>query len=151
MFILPFDAPNGRPGKPIPFLTTAANENQGRFSPDAKWIAYLSDKTGIGEAYIRAFPGGPDGEWPVSSGGAAALAWANSGSELFYRLPNPGGRVNITAISIRLLSDRPEITTSQPVLTNAAITDTSEMSSDGKRFLAFTRPNVDTTVGEGYH
>jgi eukaryotic-like serine/threonine-protein kinase len=148
LFILPFDAPNGRPGKPIPFLTTAANESQGKFSPDGKWIAYLSDKTGVNEAYIRTFPGGPAGEWPVSSGGAAALAWTANG-ELFYRLPNPGGRVNVTSTPIRLLADRPEIGAPQPVLTNAAVTDTSVMSSDGRRFLVFTRPGVETTGSEG--
>jgi Tol biopolymer transport system component len=62
LWILPLDSPNGLPVKPIPFLTTPANEVTARFSPNGKWIAYTSDTNGRTEAFIRAFPGGPPGE-----------------------------------------------------------------------------------------
>jgi hypothetical protein len=74
LWILPFDGPEGLPGKPIPFLTTPAYEQNARFSPDGKWIAYTSDVTSRAEAFIRAFPGGPAGEWPVSDSRTAESA-----------------------------------------------------------------------------
>ena len=85
LWILPLDSVSGRPGKPIEFLTTPASETSARFSPDGKWIAYTSNTAGRSEAFVRAFPGGPPGEWPVSSGGALDLVWRPNGSELFYR------------------------------------------------------------------
>ena len=42
-------------GKAFPVLASPAREFQGRFSPDGRWIAYLSDESGIVELYVRAF------------------------------------------------------------------------------------------------
>jgi Tol biopolymer transport system component len=62
---------------------TEFNETMAQFSPDGKWIAYQSDKTGRDEIYLRPFPGpGPDE--PVSINGGAQPRWNPSGQELFY-------------------------------------------------------------------
>ena len=55
------------------------------FSPDGRYVAYLSRQTGQSEIYIRPFPGS-GGQTPVSVGGGVEPAWAPSG-ELFYRRP----------------------------------------------------------------
>ncbi len=70
--------------KPRPFLQTPANEFDGRFSPDGKWVAYSSDESGQLEVYITAFPG-PGGKWQVSTGGADSPVWSPNGRELFFR------------------------------------------------------------------
>src|SRR5262245_52382858 len=46
--------------KPFPFLKTPFDERDGQFSPDGKWIAYQSNKSGRFEVYVRPFrgPGG---------------------------------------------------------------------------------------------
>jgi Tol biopolymer transport system component len=140
LWILPLDSPHGRPGKPIPFLTTPANEANARFSPDGRWIAYTSDTTGRTEAFIRAFPGGPPGEWPVSGGGASNLAWRDDGKELFYRSPSPAGGGALIATAIRFLPNRVEIGAAERLFTsfNAQTTNVSE---NGQRFLVFQRPS----------
>ena len=41
--------------KPIPFLTTPADETFGQFSPDGKWVAYSSDESGRRDVYVQGF------------------------------------------------------------------------------------------------
>jgi Tol biopolymer transport system component len=45
--------------KSIAFARTPFIESSGRFSPDGCWIAYVSDKSGNWEVYVRRFPSGP--------------------------------------------------------------------------------------------
>ena len=140
LWILPLEGSEGAPGKPIPFLTTPASETSPRLSPDGKWIAYLSNATGRNEAYIRAFPGaGPPGEWPVSNGGAANLAWRKDGKELFYTGPSPTGGGQMAA-SIRLLADRVEIGAPRELF--SGLNSTFAVSDDGQRFLRFVQAGV---------
>jgi serine/threonine protein kinase len=90
----------GRPsGKPVKLLGTEANESQGQFSPDGKWLAYVSDETGRGEVYIRAFPAG-SAVWRVSVGGGAEPRWRSDGKELYFVsrvIPSQGG---VMAVSV---------------------------------------------------
>ena len=67
-----------------PWLQTAFNESAAAFSPDGKWLAYVSDETGQDEVYVSAFPG-PGGKTTISSGGGREPRWSPDGSELYYR------------------------------------------------------------------
>jgi Tol biopolymer transport system component len=139
LWILPLDTANGRPGKPIPFLTTPANETFARFSPDGRWIAYTSTTTGRAEAFVRAFPGGPPGEWPVSNDGAGELAWRADGNELFYRSFSLGGAGgSVTATAIRFFPGRLEVGASQVLFSNN-FGGVLMPANDGQRFLVFGR------------
>jgi len=42
--------------KPVLFLQTDFAEQYGRFSPDGRWITYLSNESGKREVYVRGFP-----------------------------------------------------------------------------------------------
>ena len=75
--------PMAPPGPPRPFLATNADESQGRFSPDVKWMAYTSNESGVPEVYVRHYPGG-EGAWRVSTNGGAQPQWRRDGKELFY-------------------------------------------------------------------
>ncbi len=70
--------------QPRPFLVTKANERGPRFSPDGRWIAYVSDASGRDEIFINAYPG-PSGPIPVSTGGGREPVWSRDRQELFYR------------------------------------------------------------------
>jgi Tol biopolymer transport system component len=48
--------PDQGDGKPFVVSKTEARESTGSFSLDGRWIAYVSDKTGRAEVYIRAYP-----------------------------------------------------------------------------------------------
>jgi len=53
-----------------------ANEELGAFSPDGKWLAYLSDESGSLQLYVIPYPG-PGGKWQVTSNGSEGFAWAS--------------------------------------------------------------------------
>jgi len=73
--------------KPFAVAATPAQERDGRFSPDSRWIAYESDENGPFDVHVTRVP--PTGDkWPVSNGGGAAPAWSGDGRELFYVTPD---------------------------------------------------------------
>jgi eukaryotic-like serine/threonine-protein kinase len=67
-----------------PFLNSTAHEMDPTFSPDGRWVAYVSDESGRWETYVKPFPG-PGGKWQVSSEGGGQPLWARSGRQFFYR------------------------------------------------------------------
>jgi serine/threonine-protein kinase len=44
-------------GKPEPLVRNRGVDMYGQFSPDGKWLAYLSDESGTFNVYVRPFPG----------------------------------------------------------------------------------------------
>jgi serine/threonine-protein kinase len=70
--------------KAAPFVQTPFMERGAIFSPDGKWLAYVSDKAGSNGVYARPFPG-PGAEVTISVGGGSEPVWGSSGRELFYR------------------------------------------------------------------
>ena len=69
--------------KPAPFLETRFLESQGQFSPDGRWVAFMSTKSGKPQVYVTTFPG-RDTEQQVSTAGGAWPRWNRNGKELFY-------------------------------------------------------------------
>ena len=69
---------------PKPFLVTAFNEHSPDFSPDGRWLAYVSDESGRPEVYVREYPG-PGRKWSISTEGGSQPVWSPAGGELFYR------------------------------------------------------------------
>jgi Tol biopolymer transport system component len=68
---------------PFAVVQTEFNEGLAQFSPDGRWIAYQSDRTGRPEIYLRPFPG-PGADVRVSVDGGAQVRWNPNGTELFY-------------------------------------------------------------------
>jgi Tol biopolymer transport system component len=62
---------------------TKAWERASALSPDGRWVAYTSDKSGRPEIYVRAFPSG-DAEHKVSVDGGMAARWRGDGREIFF-------------------------------------------------------------------
>jgi Tol biopolymer transport system component len=69
-------------------------EGSGEFSPDGKWVAYISDESGQIEVYIRPFvlsaaegAAAHSGKWQVSTGGGACPKWSPDGKELYFLDP----------------------------------------------------------------
>jgi Tol biopolymer transport system component len=91
LFALPLDGAK----TPIEILRTEFNESQAQFSPDGKWIAYQSDRTGRNEIYLRRFPvSGEDRR--VSIDGGTQPRWNGRGDELFFI----GGDDRLMAVSM---------------------------------------------------
>ncbi len=69
---------------PRPFIQGPFNVGGAAFSPDGRWIAYVSDETGRDEVYVRPFPD-PGATVQVSGEGGSEPTWARNGRELFFR------------------------------------------------------------------
>jgi hypothetical protein len=77
----------------VPLARSPAQELGARFSPDATWLAFLSDESGHMEAYIQPFQAMPAPALQgkprqVSTNGATILRWRPDGKELFYISPD---------------------------------------------------------------
>ena len=69
--------------KPVLVEQTPFNELHGSISPDSRWVAYESDKSGKFEVYVQAFPIAKE-RWTISSGGGSQPRWSRDGRELVY-------------------------------------------------------------------
>jgi dipeptidyl aminopeptidase/acylaminoacyl peptidase len=67
----------------IDVVATEHDEQHAQFSPDGRWIAYQSNRTGRFEIFVRPFPG-PGRDIPVSTNGGTQARWHPKGQELFY-------------------------------------------------------------------
>jgi len=123
--------------EPQLFLASSSLECCAQFSPDGKWLAYVSNEEGRDHVYVRPYPG-PEVKFRVTEeeGGGEAI-WSPDGSELFYRT---GDKMMVVSIQTepRFASGRPTVLfegsyrggTSQPP--GYAYYD---ISNDGQRFL----------------
>ena len=73
--------------KPWPIVQTPADEMQGVFSPDGKWIAYQSNADGPFQIYVQPFPG-PGGKRQISQTGGTSPRWRRDGQELYFISPD---------------------------------------------------------------
>jgi Tol biopolymer transport system component len=75
---------------PLPFTRTEFNENFGRFSPDGRWITYVSDESGRNEVYVQSFrpSDGRIGKVRISTDGGIEPRWPRKGNEIFYIGPD---------------------------------------------------------------
>jgi Tol biopolymer transport system component len=75
-----------RGGETEPWLQTGGRLTYARFSPDGRWVAYVSDESGRDEVYVRPFPG-PGGQYQVSIDGGRLPHWRRDGREIVYQDP----------------------------------------------------------------
>lgn len=69
--------------KPFAYIKTNYMESSARFSPDGRWVAYVSNESGDYEVYVQSFPA-PGQEIRVSSQGGMDPRWRADGRELYF-------------------------------------------------------------------
>jgi Tol biopolymer transport system component/predicted Ser/Thr protein kinase len=72
------------PSEPKPYLQTTFQEGEARFSPDGRFVAYVSNEAREIEVYVRTFPDSNGGKWTISKGGGQLPRWRKDGKELYY-------------------------------------------------------------------
>jgi hypothetical protein len=114
-----------------PFLRTPFTEVGPRFSPDGRWIAYVSDESGQYEVYVRPYPPRP-GKWQVSLGGGEEGIWSRDGTELFYR---NGDKWMVAPVTLHpeFMAGAPRLLFEGPYVNVGGVS--YDVSADGERFL----------------
>ena len=127
------------------FLTTPFAESDAAFSPDGRWVAYVSTESGQSEVYVRPFPSG-GGRWQISDAGGSYPRWTRDGRELVYRTNDGIMAASVEAADGSLRTGKPH-----QLFTGAfrggiggiAIAGNTfadyDMTADGKRFVMFPR------------
>jgi Tol biopolymer transport system component len=124
-------------GKPSAFLPTRFAESQPRFSPDGRWIAFVSNETGRFEVYVAPFPG-PGEKRQISTSGGSQPRWRRDGAEIFYVA---GGMLTAAAVNGR--GARFEVGPVSPLFAIRAVGPGAlgapyDVAADGQRFLVNT-------------
>jgi Tol biopolymer transport system component len=124
-------APQFGDRKPYPYLHTQFNEQDGKFSPDGRWIAYVSDESGRDEIYVQSFPLSGE-KRRISAAGGIVPSWRKDGAELFYL----GSDRNLVAVPIQIgKTVNAGVPKALFPLPESARRNSYAASDDGQRFL----------------
>ena len=63
------------------------DETEAQFSPDGKWVAFVSSVSGRPEIYVQAFPEAT-GRTQVSTAGGTQVRWSADGHEIYFIAPD---------------------------------------------------------------
>ena len=100
LWVLPLDGKQ----QPSVFVNSKFEERTPQFSPDGRWVAYMSEESGRPEIYLRPFPAS-SGQFPVSTTGGITPRWRLDGKELYYIAPDG----QLMAVSIVTTGRAPEM------------------------------------------
>jgi len=132
-----------KPGEPKPFVNSAFDEREPAFSPDGRWLAYMSTESGSFEVYIRPFPS-PGGKWQISTGGGGYPKWSRNGKELFYRTQdNKIMAVTYTASGNSFSADKPQLWSPGQFTDRGFGFSNFDLHPDGKRFAVLKAPGTE--------
>ncbi len=133
IWLLPLDGDR----RPTLFFSTPTEDWDAFFSPDGKYIAYLSGESGKDEIYVQTFPASAD-KWLISTNGGASPRWSQNGRELIY----VGRDGKLMSVAVKA-DDRFEAGVPQPLfdvtLARAVRGDDYEVSNDGQRLMFISR------------
>jgi Tol biopolymer transport system component len=129
LWVLPLEGER----KPFLFLQTPFSEHQGRFSPDGRLIAYVSNDQGRDEVYVQTFPASGN-KWQVSTNVGTSAHWRNDGKELFYLSGNKLMAVDVKPGS----SFEAGVPKTLFDLTPSRVSGSYAVTADGQRFLFVT-------------
>jgi eukaryotic-like serine/threonine-protein kinase len=130
---------NGKPQEPRRFLEQDSNgkARHPQFSPDGRWLSYVSWESGLPQVYVVPFSGGV-GRWQISTNGGVEERWSKAGHELFYISTNGS-----TLMSVQYSVDKNSF---QPGNPQELFTDRFEarapfmsydVTPDGQHFVMF--------------
>jgi Tol biopolymer transport system component/tRNA A-37 threonylcarbamoyl transferase component Bud32 len=121
------------------FTSSPFRETNGQFSPDGKWIAYVTDESGGNEILVRSFPDAAH-KWQVSIKGGNWVRWRRDGKELFYLAPDG----KFMSVSVHAAHGELGFTSPEPLfdfpnhsLERSALSYAYDVAPDG-RFLVLT-------------
>ena len=133
IWILPAQTDAG----PHPFVSSQFDERAPIFSPDGRFIVYVSDESGRREVYLRSYPDGAVQKL-VSTDGGHEPVWSRGGRELFYRR---GDELRVVDVELtpELVLGRPRTLFEGRFWPTAVGAPNYDVSLDDERFLMIER------------
>jgi Tol biopolymer transport system component len=114
-------------------------------SPNGRWLAYVSNRSGQSEIWVQAYPAGLP--LRVSSNGGYQPLWSADGRELFYRRDGAVIAVAVETTTGEFSFVAPQQLFEGPYVQNEA-TRTYDVAPDG-RFLMILPEGVDQSKDTG--
>ncbi|MBK5255843.1 MAG: PD40 domain-containing protein [Vicinamibacteria bacterium] len=121
-------------GEVTPFLVSPFSKVGGQFSPDGRFVAYVSDDTGRDEVYVRSVAR-PEVAVAVSTDGGRGPKWSRDGKELFYRRGDAFLVARVTTADALSVSDSRRLFELQVASATTTQQTGYGVSPDGQRFL----------------
>jgi serine/threonine-protein kinase len=121
-----------------PFLRSPAVEGAPSFSPDGRWLAYVSDESGRNEVYVQPYPG-PGAKWQLSTNGGTEPVWNPSGREAFYREGDTLMAVDVV-LQPAFSAGKPRALFTGRYEPTPSTFPNYDVSRDGQRFLMLEPP-----------
>ena len=132
---------DGSGWEPHPFVQTPFNQHVPRFSPDGRYVAYVSEESGQLEVYVQPFPEGGR-KVTVSSNGGTRVRWSRDGKELFYVEGQTLVAVTVSSGSSFSVGSATHLFEHAGLMPGSNYAS-YDVSADGQRFI------LAETVGEG--
>lgn len=140
--------------KPRVFIRAPGAAYDGQFSPNGRFVAYVSKESGREEVYIVPFDENQISKtpafeqvaitkrWQVSANGGAFPRWRRDGKELFYVAP--GGQ--FVAVAVETKGNTLSLSEARPLFRKplAAAAFPYDVSPDGQRFLVNSFEETET-------
>jgi len=120
--------------QPHPVVQTQGYDGGAQFSPDGRWLAYVSNESGQFEVYVKPYPGSDRGI-PVSPGGGTHPKWNRNGKELFYRSGNKMMVVDVSTNQAQPFAQPRMLFEQRYAFGSAQTVANYDVSPDGQRFL----------------
>ena len=119
-------------------ISGSFNAGGAQFSPDGRWVAYVSDESSRNEVYLRQYQE-PANRVQISVAGGTQPMWSKTGRELFFRNGNELLAVSV-ALGSTVSAGKPAVLFSKvmPESTSGRIYKLSsdyDVSNDGQRFV----------------
>ncbi len=118
------------------------DEYEACISPNRKWIAYLTNESGLYQIYVRSFPN-KEGKWQISTDVAEEPRWSPDGKTLYYRKGSQMISVPVST-STTFSAGIPKVLFSGFPAMNVDSGISYDITSDGRYFIT-TSPVGGTT------
>ncbi len=113
-----------------------------RFSPDSRWVAYVSDDSGRNEVVVQAFSDDngvkAGGRWQLSTAGGDSPHWRDDGREILYVDPQR----RVMSVSVEAQGSRLALGAPQELFSILKVIVGIDFSGDHERILLASRDVV---------
>jgi Tol biopolymer transport system component len=118
-----------------PYLTNIKGGGAGDFSPDGKWVAYVSSASGRTEVYVSSYPN-PVHKFQISMIGGKNPRWRRDGRTIFFE----GPQKTIYSVLVEERGEQLDLTIprrlfSVPAISTQQAGASFDVDAVGKRFL----------------